>query len=181
MMDKIKTWSWKQIALLMLGVLSLVIIGCEPLLYEVWPVMAPKETRKYLFEDPNATRAVVSMVKAEEMREDVMIKHRDYLIEMRRNIEDDEYAFQDAMLIDDRIEESRQWKEYLIGDKTNPLSVASLLAGTSLAGFIGYKVKRRGDSTPEEVNVRVATAVDEERKKNGIIGTTGSGGIKKKA
>jgi len=170
-----ETWSWKQIMLLVVGIICVVAIGCQPLINEVWPVVTNKDAEKYLTGDPNATRRIRSMVKAEEMREDIMMQHRDYLLQLQREVEDEDYAFQDAMRIDDRIRESQQWQDWIIGDTTNPLSLASLLAGTSFAGFIGYKIKRKGDSSPEEVDVKVAKAVDEEKKKNGN-GTTGSGG-----
>lgn len=176
----LKTWSWKQILILVVGIICVAAIGCQPLINEIWPVVTNKDAERYLFNDPNATRRLRSMVKAEEMREDIMTQHRDYLLSLQRGIEDEDLAFQDAMKIDDRIRESQVYQDWLIGDTTNPLSVASLLAGTGFAGLIGYKIKRKGDSTPEEVDVKVAKAVDEEKKKNGA-GTTGSGGGMRKA
>lgn len=172
----LKTWSWKQIMLLVVGIICVAVIGCQPLINEVWPVVTNKDAEKYLTRDPNATRRLRSMVKAEEMREDIMTQHRDYLLGLQREIEDEDYAFQDAMRIDDRIAESQAYQDWIIGDATNPLSLVSLLAGTSFAGLIGYKIKRKGDSSPEEVDVKVAKAVEEEKVKNG----SGSGAAKKK-
>lgn len=164
---ELKKWSWKQFGLLAIFVVCAALIGCEPLINEVWPVMVGQPSIKYRTKDPNATREVHSIAKAEEMREDIIIQHREYLLGLQRDIEDEDYAFQDAMRIDDRIAEAHQWKDYMIGDTTNPLSVASLLGGTAIAGLIGYKVKRKQDSSPEEVDAKVAAAVDAEKKKNG--------------
>jgi len=162
-----KQRSWRRTLVLLIGLISLAVIGCEPLMDEFWPCITNKPSRSYLkYEDPN--RAIVSLAKAEEMREDIIITHRDYLLEQRRNIEDDENAFQDALLIDDRIAESQQYKRIIVGDAGNPMSIAGLLAGTSFAGLIGSRyVKRTGDSSPDEVKVLVTKAVDEEKQKNG--------------
>lgn len=167
MNDKVSTWSWKQIIVLIIGILCLAIIGCREMMDEVTPAIVDGRSRTYLNEDPNSPRKIITLAKAKEMRKDIGIKHRDYLLDLRRDIEDDENAYQDALLIDARIEQSERWQNLVIGDASNPMSVMGILAGSSLAGLVGYHIKRKGDSSPDEVKVEVAKAKAVEEQKNG--------------
>ena len=153
MNNKVKKWSWKQTVVLMIGLICLAVIGCESMLDELTPSIVDSRSREYIGEEP--VRKITTLAKAREMRKDIGIKHRDYLLELRRDIEDDENAYQDALLIDARIEESERWQNIVVGSAGNPMSLMGILAGTSLGGLVGSKMKRKGDLSPKEVEVEV--------------------------
>ena len=153
-MDKVKIWNWKQSLILLVGILCLAVIGCDQMLMdELTPAVVDSRSNSYVGEDE--ARTFTTLARAKELRTEIGIKHRVNLLQLRRDIEDDENAFQDAILIDARIEQSERWQNIVVGSAENPMSLMGILAGTSLGGLIGYRVKRKGDLSPEEVAVEV--------------------------
>lgn len=161
----LKSWSWKQILLVAVAIVCVAGIGCESVMDEITPCIVDARSREYVGE--SSVRTVTTLAEAKEMRTEIGIRHRDNLLDLRRSIENDENAYMDAILIDARIVQSQEWQDMMIGSEGNPLSIAGILAGTSIGGLIGARMKRKGDLSPEETEVKVRDAVEKERNSNG--------------
>lgn len=166
-----KNWTWKQLAVLVIGLLCAAVLGCNAMLKEVFPCVIDAESRSYIGEE--TVRKVTSLANAEVIQKRVRITYRDNLLDLRRAIEDEDNAYADALAIDARVKESQEWMGTVIGSPEEPASIMGILAMTGLSGLIGARYfKRKGDCSPEEVKVAVASAVEEERKRNGNNGSS---------
>jgi len=143
--------------MLLVGVLALVIVGCQGYLDKLTPAEAPKVVLEYLGEDPNPIW--YSLFDARENHFDVIRLHRDEQKTLLRQAEDDELAFQDAIgFINTSIENAESFQDIMVGDEDSPLSVLGILAGLGIGFPVGKILKRRGDYSPEEHEAEVKVA-----------------------
>ena len=150
-----KTWKdFKNLFLVLIMVACLVVMGCGSILNMVTPGVMPKPTADYLG-DPN-TVGITTLDKLVEAKTDVIVKHRRAQTDLLREAQDDEVGYKDAIgFIETNIDESRVVQDIVVGSEDQPFSVLGILAGFAGGAAIGRALKRKGDYTPEEVEVEV--------------------------
>ena len=102
----------------------------------------------------------ISLADAEYVKKEIIIKHRDGQINLKRIAQDDKLKYQDAFgFIDTNIEEARVLQGIIVGNEDNPYSLLGMLAPMGLATFVGRQYLRRpGDYTPAEVETKIKEA-----------------------
>lgn len=139
--------------LLLIGIvlLSVVLLGCGSVADYFTPAQIPQRTAGYVSDDPNLS-GFTTLQKAKEVRQDVLITHRDAQLDLRRLAEDDEFQYSDALeVIDFNIGQSQFMQDIVLnGTDTSPGIMTVLFgAGGLLAGR--NFLKRPGDLSPDEV------------------------------
>jgi hypothetical protein len=145
---------WKNWIVLICIVIGLAMIGCESVIDSITPCVVPRLAARYVDEEPATLFGIVQLSKAKEIREDMKVKHRDEQERALRAMKDDTYYYQVASgLFDIAIAQSQSVQDVLIGDESNPFSVAGLLSIGGLSFLAGSLRKRKGDLDPKEVEV----------------------------
>lgn len=149
-----------SVLLMIVCILCMVAIGCRSVVDSITPADLPKATATYIGADPN-TR-FISLYEAKEIKQDVLVKHRETQKEMLRRAQDDKDYYQDAIgFITTAIAESMQLQTTVIGDENSP-GLLGYLAGLSGLGgglLAGRNLLRRpGDLTKEEVEIELKKA-----------------------
>ncbi len=139
--------------LLLIGIvlLSLVLLGCGSIADYVTPADIPQRSAEYVSDDPNLA-GLTTLKKAKEVRQDVLITHRDTQLDLKRLAEDDELQYSDALeIIDTNISQSQTIQDIVLNgtDTTPGLMTVLFGAGGLLAGR--NFLKRPGDLSPDEV------------------------------
>jgi hypothetical protein len=144
--------------LLFVCIVSLAIIGCGSLLDRVTPANPPKLALNYVGKDPNLQW--FSLYKARELQNDITVKYRVTQTQLMRIAEDDKYAYLDAKnLIESSIKEAEGLQNIVVGSESQPFSLLGILAGaTGGLSIGGALIKRKGDSSPDEVQAKIADA-----------------------
>ena len=143
--------------ILVVGILALIVVGCNSYLDRLTPAEAPKFTLEYLGGDP--APPWYSLHDAREDRTDTIRLHRDEQKNLLRLAEDDELAFQDAIgFINTSIEDAESFQKLLVGSAEQPISILGMLAGLGIGFPVGKMLKRRGDYSPEEHEAEVKVA-----------------------
>jgi len=146
---------WLSYGLVIVGILSLAVIGCRSVLDRVTPAEIPSCAAFYVG-DMNFA-GVRSLKDARDIRGDIIIMHRGIQLDLLRLAKDDEYAYKDALgFIEQSIEESENLQDLVIGSEDQPISILGLLAGAGIAFPAGKLMKRKGDYSPEEFEAAVA-------------------------
>jgi len=140
--------------IILLCVILLACVGCDSVMDRLTPASVPQYAPAYVGGEP---QDIYSLHDLKIMQDDILITHRVNQIDLKRLAEDDKYAYQDAIgFIDVAIKEAETFKEKIVGDDNNPLSVSGLLFMLT-GGLVGRSFFRRpGDYTPEEVEVEKA-------------------------
>lgn len=160
-----KTWKDKKnIMLILLTIVCIGVIGCNSLLDRATPASRHALAAGYLG-DPNKA-GLTSLGQLKEDRTVAIVKHRGTQIDLKRSAEDDKLAYQDAIgFIDRNIEESQIMQDLVVGAPDQPFSLLGILAGFTGGAAIGRALKRKGDFSPEEVEVEV------KKRANGYVAT----------
>ncbi len=145
----------KKLIVVMAALFCIALIGCQSFLAKVTPSEVAEIA--VLYADVNEVWPTLD--SARKVRTSAIIKHRTKQLDLLRLAEDDRLAYQDAIdVIQLNISESEAFQGLMVGSETQPLSILGILAGAGVALPIGLMKKRRGDSSPEEVEVAVAKA-----------------------
>lgn len=139
--------------ILLVGIvlLSLVLLGCGSVADYFTPAEIPQRTAGYVSNDPNLA-GLTSLKRAKEVRQDVLITHRDTQLDLKRLAEDDKLQYSDALeVIDFNISQSQTMQDLALNgtDTTPGLMTVLFGAGGLLAGR--NFLKRPGDLSPDEV------------------------------
>lgn len=128
--------------------------GCDSMMDRVIPASVGPQAPEYVGEEP---KPIYNLHELKEMMDEVVIVHRNTQLDLKRLSEDDTYAYQDATgFIDSAIQESEAFKQQIVGDDNNPLSVSGLLFMLT-GGLVGRSFFRRpGDLTPDEAKAKGA-------------------------
>ena len=139
------------------------IVGCRALLDEVTPAKIPDRSKDYAEVTPEDIGGFPSLNDATDTRVEIIIKHRDTQIGLKRRAEDDTMAYKDALgFIDQAIADSYALQALVIGSPENPISLLGLLAPLGLGALAGKEFFKRGkDYSPEEYEAGVAKAKGE--------------------
>jgi len=146
--------------IILLCVTLLACIGCDSLMDRVIPASVQPQAPEYVGQE---IQDVYSLHELKIMQDNIIITHRDTQLDLMRLAEDDKYAYTDALgFIDTAIEEAAAFKEKIVGDDNNPLSVSGMLFMLT-GGLVGRSFfKRPQDYTPEQVEVEKAKVKTEE-------------------
>jgi len=140
--------------MLALGLLCMAALGCRTLVDSLTPVMVPKQALQYIGRSDGWT----SLRDARDIRVDILITHRDRQLELIRDVEDDRYAYEDALqLVEYNIREAEELQALVIGSSEQPFSILGILAGAFPGLAIGsLLLKRPQDYTKDQVEAIVA-------------------------
>lgn len=146
----------KNLGLFLLCILCVGAIGCNGILDRFTPTDLPKPAAEYVGAQRNPL-GLTTLHSAKELRNDAIITHRDTQTELRRQAEDDKYDYDNALrYIDSAIAEAELLQGVVVGEPGNPMSIAGVLAMFAPGLAIGRMLKRKGDKSPEEVEIEVA-------------------------
>ncbi len=150
----------KSVIVTLLLVLVVGIVGCRALLDDLTPAKIPERSKEYAEVTPEDIGSFPSLGDATDTRVEIIIKHRDTQIGLKRRAEDDTMAYKDALgFIDQAIADSYTLQAIVIGSPENPISLLGLLAPLGLGAFAGKELFKRGkDYSPEEYEAGVAKA-----------------------
>ena len=150
----------KSVIVTLLLVLVIGIVGCRALLDDLTPAKIPERSKEYAEVTPEDIGSFPSLGDAADTRTEIIIKHRDTQIGLKRLAEDDTMAYKDALgFIDQAIADSYALQAIVIGGPENPISLLGLLAPLGLGAFAGKELFKRGkDYSPEEYEAGVAKA-----------------------
>ena len=150
----------RNVVITLLLVLVVGIVGCRALLDDLTPAKIPERSKEYAEVTPEDIGGFPSLGDATDTRVEIIIKHRDTQIGLKRRAEDDTMAYKDALgFIDQAIADSYALQAIVIGSPENPISLLGLLAPLGLGAFAGKELFKRGkDYSPEEYEAGVAKA-----------------------
>ncbi len=150
----------KSVMVTLLLVLVIGIVGCRALLDDLTPAKIPERSKEYAEVTPEDIGGFPSLGDATDTRVEIIIKHRDTQIGLKRRAEDDTMAYKDALgFIDQAIADSYALQAIVIGSPENPISLLGLLAPLGLGAFAGGSLIKRGkDYSPEQYETAVAKA-----------------------
>ncbi len=153
-MDKLKS---TLIIILLMAVLA--VIGCRSLMDGITPTKIDARSTEYAGVEEKEF-GFGSLADAEYIRKEIIIRHRDGQLNLRRVIQDDNLKYGDALgFLDANIAEARILQGIIIGNEDNPYSLLGLLAPLGIGTLVGKQFLRRpNDYTPEEFDVAVAEA-----------------------
>lgn len=148
----------KSVLIIVLCMAVLAVIGCRSLMDEFTPGKIDARSAEYAGIEKESL-GFISLADMEYVKREIIIKHRDGQINLKRIAQDDKLKYQDAYgFISTNIEEVRAFQGIIIGSEDNPVSLLGMLVPLGAAGLFGKQfLKRPGDYTPAEV----ATAVKE--------------------
>lgn len=154
----------KSVLIILLCMIVLAVIGCRSLMDEFTPIFNIDGRALEYAGVEKESLGFISLADAEYVKKEIIIKHRDGQINLKRIAQDDKIKYQDAYgFIVANIEEAGVLQGIVVGNEDNPYSLLGMLAPMGLAGFIGRQYLRRpGDYTPAEV----ATAVEKAKLEN---------------
>jgi len=140
--------------MLALGLLCMTILGCRTLIDSLTPVIIPEQALQYV----GRSNGWTSLRDARDIRTNILITHRDKQLELIRNVEDDKYAYEDALqLVEYNIREAEELQALVIGSSEQPFSILGILAGAFPGLAIGsLLLKRPQDYTKDQVEAIVA-------------------------
>ncbi len=157
--------NWRAVASVIVGLICLCVISCRSMLDRVTPSDIPAQSLAYVEKKP--ADVIPTLNTAKEVRTEIIVKHRNKQIDLKRLAEDDKLAYTDALgFIKASIAESTAMQELLIGSETQPLSILGLLAGAGIAFPVGKILKRKGDYSPEEFKAALTEAKEQAKAEN---------------
>ena len=144
--------------LIVVCILLIALIGCQTLVDSITPSFIPERALDYAEVDLSE-KLIPSLNDARIVRDEIIIGHRDVQLDLKRIAEDDVFAYQDALnYIDGSIAAAEALQDLVIGSPENPYSLLGLLAPLGLGTMVGLKFKRKGDFSPEEMEVEKVKA-----------------------
>lgn len=155
-----KRFDFNAILLTIIGIVALAVIGCSELLDSITPCTLPPRSLAYVDTEPNSVLPTLNTAK--NLRNEIIIKHRDTQIDYLRLSEDDTLAYRDAKgWIENEIAESQELQDLFIGSAEQPFSILGILGSGGIGLAVGKSFfKRKKDYTPEEYQSAVASATN---------------------
>lgn len=140
--------------LIMVCVAMLAVIGCDSAMDRLIPASVHPRAPEYAGME---LKDIYSLYDLKVIADEIVIQHRETQIDLKRLSEDDKYAYQDATgFISQSISEAEAFKEAIVGDDSNPLSMSGMLFMLT-GGLVGRSFFRRpGDLTPDEAKAKGA-------------------------
>jgi len=146
----------KNIILVLVCTLALVSIGCRGLMDRVTPTDLSPQVSSYLGIEHND---IVSLYEAKQIKDQVIIAHRDIQTALLQYAQGDKVRYEDAItFVQNSIAASEEFQALVVGDESQPFSILGILAGLTGGAAIGRALKRKGDMSPAEVEEVVAKA-----------------------
>lgn len=151
----IKMSKFKATLIGLLLALMIGIISCRSLLEEVMPVNINKRALEYAQLPPEELEPYPSLADAKRAKIEIVINHRTTQLSLKRQAEDDNLEYNDALgFINQDILAGGANLDLIIGSEDNPFSIMGVLFAAGLGGSglaIGRRYfKRPGDYTPQE-------------------------------
>lgn len=147
---------FKNVVLVVVCMLALIGIGCRGLMDRLTPADLSPHVSGYLDIEH---KDLVSLHEATQIKDQVIIKHRNTQTDLLRQAQDDETYYQDAItFVRESIAEAKQLQDLIVGSEDQPFSILGILAGFTGGAAIGRAIKRKGDYSPAEVRELVAKA-----------------------
>lgn len=161
----------KTTAILVSVAVILGLIGCRAFIDRITPADIPEISIKYAGIEPN-TVLIPTLNTAKDIRNKIIINHRNTQVDLLRLAADDKYAYQNAKgLIEANIKDAEEFQELIIGSEDQPYSILGLLAPLGAGALVGKQFfRRKGDYTPEEF---AAALIKEKEKLKKEIETNG--------
>ena len=148
-----------NVFLILICLLCVAVISCRSMIDRFTPCEVPEQAYEYVNGSMDGYAELDSLYNVRKMRLEMIIQHRTDLIGLRRAIEDEGYASDDAIgLIDDEIKESQELQNFVVGGAGTDFSLMGILAGFTGGSAIFNMRKRKGDFSPVEVEEVVARA-----------------------
>ena len=145
--------------LLVVCVLALVAVSCQSLVDRVTPCEISEQTYEYVNGSMDGYAEVTSLHEVKKVRDKMIVQHRRSLVDLSRDIEDENYEYDDAKgSVQAEIKAAQEFQDLIIGSEDQQFSVMGLLAGVTGGTFFGRMLKRKGDYSPAEVEEVVARA-----------------------
>lgn len=150
----------KSICITLFLIAIIGVVGCRSLLDELTPARIRDRSADYAEITEEDIGIFPSVADATDTRIEIIIKHRDTQLDLKRLAEDDKLAYEDALgFINAAIEEAYVLQGLIIGSPENPISLLGLLAPLGLGAFAGKEFFKRGkDYSPEQYEAGVAKA-----------------------
>lgn len=150
----------RSVIITLLLIAVVVVVGCRSLLDEFTPAKIRDRAADYAEVTEEDIGVFPSLADAMDTRIEIIIKHRDTQVSLKRLAEDDSVLYKDALgFIDAAIEESINLQGLIIGSPENPISLLGLLVPLGLGAVAGKELFKRGkDYSPEEYEAAVAKA-----------------------
>ncbi len=154
-------WNKIKTALVSIGLITVIgLLGCRTIVDSMTPATIDKRAKTYSEVPDQEIGTWKSLNDAVEVKKEIIIKHRDTQIDLKRLAQDDKILYKDAIgFIDANIQESSDLQGLVVGSPDNPFSILGMLAPLGLGAVAGSVfIKRRNDYTPEEYEAGVAKA-----------------------
>lgn len=155
----------KNLLLIVVCLLCIAVISCRSMIDRFTPCEVPEQAYEYANGSLEGYQELDSLYNVRKLRLKMIIQHRTDLIGLKRAIEDEGYAHDDAIgLVDDEIKESQELQDFVVGGAGTDFSLIGILAGFTGGSALFNMRKRKGDYSPtevEEVVARVKTRKDE--------------------
>lgn len=149
----------KNLILIAVCLLCVAVISCQSVMDRMTPCEVPEQAYEYVNGSLEGYKEIGSLHNVRKLRLSMIIQHRTDLIGLKRAIEDEGYAYDDAIgLINGQIEESQALQDLVVGGPDTDFSLIGILAGFTGGAAIGKMLKRKGDYSPTEVEEVVARA-----------------------
>ena len=149
----------KNLILIVVCLLCVAVISCQSMMNRITPCEVPEQAFEYVHGTLDGFKEIDSLYNVKKLQLTMVIQHRTDLIGLRRAIEDEGYAYDDAIgLINSQIKESQALQDLVVGGPDNEFSLIGILAGFTGGAAIGRMLKRKGDYSPAEVEEVVARA-----------------------
>jgi len=149
----------RDYVMIVIGLLCLATISCNSVIDSITPVKVPNASLQYLNIELDGW---MNLVEARELRDEIIIRHRNNQRDYLRTAEDDKMYFNDAMIIQENIKQTEEWQAMIIGDESHPFSILGIMAGLFPGLAVGgVFIKRPTDLTKQEVEVIVSKRLQE--------------------
>lgn len=157
--------NWKYYLLTLICIVGMVILSCRSYLDKWTPANVPSQAWSYVDKDPNDFGIFISLADARAIMREILTTRRNRLRDWKYELSKDKAAYQDAKTyLEPDIEDAVAAQEMFVGNENQPFSIIGMLTMSGLGGLgtlIGKnKMKRKGDLSPEEVEVEKSKAFD---------------------
>lgn len=140
-------------------VICLGLISCRSMMDRITPCTQTEQSYKYVKGSLDGYAEITSLHNVKKLRNEIVIDHRTWQIDLKRALEDNELAYGDAIgFTDADIKEAEYLQGVIVGSEDQPLSLLGILAGFTGGAAIGRALKRKGDYSPVEMEEVVAKA-----------------------
>jgi len=143
-----------DVLLVIVAIVIIGVLGCNTLVDKLTPADINKRAVDYAKIDVSG-ELYPNLLEARRIKDEVILKHRDAQLDLKRLAEDDQITYADALaFMNNSINDAENLQALFIGDESQPLSILGLLAPLGVGTLLGQRfLKRPGDKSPAEVAV----------------------------